>query len=169
VQEIKYNDFAEEFLDEIANTGAFLTVKTDDEVNTMTIGWGSLSYMWGKPVLIVMVRDSRHTYELIEKTNQFSLSLPFGAALKEELAFCGSNSGSEYDKFDECDLTTIAAQNIETPLIEGCDLHYECKLRFKQQMDPDDLDPMLDEEWYSSDEGYHTVYFGEIVGCYREE
>ena len=169
MKEISYNQFSKQALDALADSGAFLTVKTENEVNTMTIGWGSISYMWGKPVLIVMVRDSRYTYQLMEETNQFTVSIPFGAAMKEELAFCGSKSGADYDKFAECDLTTLKGEHIKSPLIKGCDLHYECKLRFKQQMDPESLDPEFDQQWYSSDEGYHTIYFGEIVGCYQEE
>ncbi|MBM7557568.1 flavin reductase family protein [Halanaerobacter jeridensis] len=169
MKKIEYNQFAEEALDAIADSGAFLTVKTEDDLNTMTIGWGSISYMWGKPVFIAMVRDSRYTYELLETTNQFTVSIPFADAMKEELAFCGSKSGREHDKFSECDLNTTKAKEIESPLINGCDVHYECKLRFKQKMDPDNLDPALDEEWYSSDEGYHMFYFGEIVSCHKEE
>ncbi|MGM0501081.1 MAG: flavin reductase family protein [Bacillota bacterium] len=168
MKKVNYNQFAKEALASLADTGGFLTVKNDDKVNTMTIGWGSLSYIWGKPVFIVMVRDSRYTYQLMEDTNQFTVSIPLGTAMKEELAFCGSNSGADCDKFSEANLTTIAGAEVETPLIEGCDLHYECKLRFKQEMDPDNLDPEFDEKWYSSGEGYHTVYFGEIVACHQE-
>ena len=169
MKEVGYNEFAEEALDGLADGGAFLTVKTEDELNTMTIGWGSISYMWGKPVFIAMVRDSRHTYKLIEQTNQFTVSIPFADAMKEELIFCGSKSGRNHDKFSEAKLDTYPAKDVKAPLIKGCDLHYECQLKFKQEMDPDKLDPVLDEEWYSSDEGYHTLYFGEIVACHKEE
>lgn len=169
MKKIKYNQLAEEALDAIADGGAFLTVKTEEDVNTMTIGWGSISYMWGQPVFIAMVRDSRYTYDLIETTNQFTVSIPFGDAMKEELTFCGTKSGRDYDKFTECDLDVTAAENVKSPLVNGCDLHYECQLKFKQEMDPDNLDPALDEQWYSSDEGYHTLYFGKIVASYQEE
>ena len=46
--------------------GAFLTVKSGDRVNTMTIGWGTIGFMWGKPIMTVMVRYSRHTHQLIK-------------------------------------------------------------------------------------------------------
>lgn len=169
MKEVAYNQFAAEALEGIANGGAFLTVKTAEALNTMTIGWGSISYIWGKPVFVAMVRDSRYTYELIERTDQFTVSIPYGEGMEEELAFCGSKSGRNYDKFAECELVTTAGKNLKTPLIKGCDLHYECEIKFKQEMDPDKLDPRLDEEWYSSDEGYHTLYFGEITACYQEE
>ncbi|MFO7819160.1 MAG: flavin reductase family protein [Halanaerobacter sp.] len=168
MKEVEYNQYAEEALEGLANGGAFLTVKTEDELNTMTIGWGSISYMWGRPVFIAMVRDSRYTYELIEQTNQFTVSIPFADAMKEELIFCGSKSGRDYDKFEEAGLDISPAENVKSPLIKGCNLHYECELKFKQEMEPDKLDPALDEEWYSS-EGYHTLYFGEIVACHKEE
>jgi len=39
--------------------GAFLTVKADDKVNTMTIGWATIGIVWKKEVFMVAVRDSR--------------------------------------------------------------------------------------------------------------
>ena len=42
--------------------GVFLTVKEGESVNTMTVGWGNVGYIWNKPVLMVPVRYSRHTY-----------------------------------------------------------------------------------------------------------
>ena len=74
MKEIAYNEHADKALD-ILSKGAFLTTAHDGKVNTMTIGWGSLSYMWGKPVFVVMVRHSRYTYEIIEKSGEFTVSL----------------------------------------------------------------------------------------------
>ena len=54
--------------------GAFLTVKADDAVNTMTIGWATIGYIWQKPVFMVAVRDSRHTFTLLEKTDNFTVT-----------------------------------------------------------------------------------------------
>ncbi len=45
--------------------GAFLTSKTTDELNTMTISWGNVGYVWGKPIFTVFVRKSRHTHHII--------------------------------------------------------------------------------------------------------
>ena len=73
--------------------GAFLTAKVDDKVNTMTISWGSVGFMWGKPVFMALIRPQRYTNEFIEKSNSFTVSIPFSSDLKQALGVCGSKSG----------------------------------------------------------------------------
>ncbi|GAB6099343.1 flavin reductase [Halanaerocella petrolearia] len=167
MKEVSYDEYMQEATQALSN-GAFLTVKTNDEVNTMTIGWGSIGYIWGQPVFMVMVRDSRYTYQLIEETDEFTVSIPLNGGMQEELKFCGSKSGRDYDKFAECDLTALDGKEVATPVIEGCELHYECKIKFKQPMDESNLEESVNSKWYS-EEGYHTLYFGEIVSCYLDE
>jgi flavin reductase (DIM6/NTAB) family NADH-FMN oxidoreductase RutF len=167
LKKIAYDKYIQEATEALSK-GAFLTVKTGDKVNTMTIGWGSIGYCWGKPVFMVMVRDSRYTYKLIEKSDEFTVSIPLKDQLKEELKFCGTKSGKDYDKFEECDLSIQAGQEVDTPIIKGCDLHYECKIKFKQVMNPDELNVEYDKKWYPQKD-YHTLYFGEIVGTYLDE
>ena len=66
--------------------------------NVMTIGWTQLGVVWGEPVLSALVRLSRHTYALLEKTPYFSVCVPRRGELAKELAYCGPRSGREYDK-----------------------------------------------------------------------
>lgn len=167
MKKIAYDDYIQEATRALSK-GAFLTVKSNDKVNTMTIGWGSIGYCWGKPVFMVMVRDSRYTYELIEKSDEFTVSIPLKGQLKEALKFCGTKSGRDYDKFSESSLSIQAGQDVNTPIIKGCDLHYECKIKFKQVMNPNNLDQKYNKDWYPQKD-YHTLYFGEIVGTYLEE
>ncbi len=51
--------------------GAFLTVKAGDAMNTMTIGWGLIGFIWQRSVFMVAVRDSRHTFSIMEKAVGF--------------------------------------------------------------------------------------------------
>ena len=48
------------------NEGAFLTVEAKGQKNVMTIGWALVGILWKKSVLMVAVRNSRHTF--IHKT-----------------------------------------------------------------------------------------------------
>ncbi|MBM7622569.1 flavin reductase family protein [Sporohalobacter salinus] len=164
MQEVKYNQYSTEALEAISK-GAFLTVQANGELNTMTIGWGNIGYIWGKPFFTVLVRHSRHTFQLIEETDEFTVSIPLDSDMREELNFCGTKSGENYDKFTECNLTVLSGQVVDTPVIGGCDLHYECKIKFKQVMDKENLDLDYKQEWYPT-EDYHTLYFGEIVKSY---
>lgn len=153
-------------MDYLHKQGAFLTTKVGDETNTMTISWGSIGFIWKKPMITVLVRKSRHTHELIEKAGEFTVSVPFDENMKKALGICGSRSGRDVDKFKECGLELHEGKSISTPVIKGCGVHYECKIVFKQDMAPNLLDEEIDNLVYGSKD-YHTVYYGEIVNCYE--
>lgn len=164
IKTIKFNEYSTEALEQLRK-GAFLTVKDGDEVNTMTIGWGSISVVWNKPIFMVAVRYSRHTYNIIEKAKEFTVSIPLAKDLKKELAYCGTKSGRDVNKFEECNLTLLEGQKISTPVIEECELHYECKVVYQQAMEPATLDEGIKKRFYL-DNDYHVLYFGEIVDSY---
>lgn len=145
--------------------GAFLTVRADGQVNTMTIGWATIGFIWRKEVFMVAVRDSRHTFSLIEKSDNFTVSIPMDGTFKKEVMFCGTKSGRDYDKFDECGLKQKKSVHVDSPIIDIPGIHYECKIIFKTPMDPALLDPDLESLYPEKD--YHTLYFGEILSCYE--
>lgn len=161
---IKFNDYSRETLEQLKK-GAFLTVKDGDEVNTMTIAWGSLSVIWNKAIFMVAVRYSRHTYNIIERAKEFTVSIPLEKDLRKELAYCGTKSGRDVNKFEECNLSLMEGQKISTPIIKECELHYECKVVYQQAMEPATLDEGIKERFYLNND-YHVLYFGEIVDSY---
>lgn len=167
MREIKYNDYAKEALDGLTK-GAFLNVTHEGRDNTMTIGWGSISYIWRKPVFMVMVRYSRHTYTMLDEAREFTVSIPFGDNFKQALALCGSKSGRDIDKFQSCNFPRVRANKVNAPLISGCNLHYECKVLYKQVLDPAALEPGLSNKFYGNDD-LHVLYYAEIVGTYLED
>lgn len=146
--------------------GAFLTVKAGTDMNTMTIGWGLVGVIWQRPVFMVAVRDSRHTFALMERAQDFSVSVPTGD-MKDALAFCGSRSGREVDKFAACGLATRPGQRIVTPVLEMPGQHLECRIVHKAPMDPSLMDRGLEALYPEKD--YHTLYFGEILACCEQE
>ncbi len=167
MKNVNYLSVAEEVMQQIKSKGAFLVAKSKDgkKTNVMTIGWAAIGYMWSKPIMTVMVRKSRFTHHIIEKASGFTVSIPTDD-LKEALNFCGTKSGRDVDKFKEYNLTTIPAQKVETPIIDISGFHYECKIVYKSEMNPDFLCKEYKEDIYT-DNDYHTFYFGEIVACYR--
>ena len=147
------------------NKGVFLTVKADAKLNTMTIGWALLGMVWSKPIMMVAVRDSRHTFGIIEKAADFTVSIPRDK-MKKEIAFCGTKSGRDYDKFMECSLVPGAAQKTVSPIIQVPGVHFECKIVYKSAMDPAFLNAGYNKDLYP-EKDYHTLYFGEILACYE--
>lgn len=165
-KDVPYDKHMTKVSEKLSSNGIFLTVQ-GDKLNTMTIGWGFIGHMWGKPIFIVPVRKSRFTYGLIENSDNFTVSIPYGD-MKKELSYCGSRSGRDVDKFKELGLIPVDGKVVSTPVIEQCDLHYECKIVYKQVMNPEFLDKEYDSRWYGNKD-YHMLYYGEIVACYEKE
>ncbi|MBI5578775.1 MAG: flavin reductase family protein [Deltaproteobacteria bacterium] len=144
--------------------GAFLTVKAGKQLNTMTIGWATIGFAWRKPIMMVMVRNSRHTFSLIEKAADFTVSVPTGE-MKKEIAFCGTKSGRDVDKLKECGLKSAPSRKVVSPIIQIPGIHFECRIVYKNAIDPARLSREYDPIYPEKD--YHTLYFGEIQACYE--
>ncbi len=144
--------------------GAFLTVKNGDELNTMAIGWATIGYVWQRPILMVAVRDSRHTFKLMEKSSDFTVSVTL-PNMNEKVMYCGTKSGRNVDKFKEIALKTVDSKQVRSPIIDAAGIHFECKIVFKSAMDPKFM--AKDFEKIYPEKDYHTLYFGEIVECYE--
>lgn len=167
MKEIKYNECANETVGNLSK-GIFLTSKAEGKVNSMTIGWGSLGFMWGKPIFMVMVRSSRYTYELLAKSTEFTVTVP-RTDMKEAIKLCGTKSGRDMDKLATAGLKTLAGIKTDTPVIDCAGIHYECKIVYRQEMLEAQMTPEMKDKWYSGDDGIHTLYFGEILTSYVTE
>ncbi|MCG6536838.1 MAG: flavin reductase, partial [Syntrophales bacterium LBB04] len=120
-----------------------------------------------KPILMVAVRSSRHTFRRIEVAKDFTVTIPAGD-MKKETAFCGSKSGRDMDKFKMCNLETAASRHVASPIIKTAGRCYECKIFYKSAMDPAHFDKDHDPSIYPKKD-YHTLYFGEILACYETD
>lgn len=145
--------------------GAFLTVKSAKALNTMTIGWATFGVVWMKPILMVAVRSSRYTFGIMEEAVDFTVTVP-GDDRRKEIAFCGSKSGRDVDKFKECKLEILSGRQVVSPVIKIPARHYECKIIYKSAMDPIYFNKDYAVSLYPQKD-YHSLYFGEILDCYE--
>lgn len=171
-REINVWDYAGKIMEETGK-GVLLTTKADGQVNTMTIGWGTIGIQWGKPIFIAFVRESRHTKKLLEKNGEFTVNVPLGAIDKSILGTCGTKSGRDVDKVKELGLTLEEPETISVPAIRELPLTLECKVIYKQDQNPAAIAPEYDTRYYAKgtpNEGdYHTAYYGEILAAYIVE
>jgi flavin reductase (DIM6/NTAB) family NADH-FMN oxidoreductase RutF len=169
MKEIAWSDHTEHLRKALSDGGAFLVVADGGgKANPMTIGWGTVGRVWKKPVFTVLVRRSRYTHDCILNSNCFTVNVPRLGQLKEELLFCGTKSGRDFDKAAECNLTLVPGKTVGTPVIEECALHYECRVVVRKQLQEDDfiLDDVLGQNYPTDD--HHLVIMGEILSAYAE-
>jgi flavin reductase (DIM6/NTAB) family NADH-FMN oxidoreductase RutF len=167
VKHIPYDQYLDKVNYRLSHSGVFLTSHKDKD-NTMVMGWGGITWYWRRPIFIVPVRTTRYTWHAINETGVFTVSVPLNDELREAMAFCGSKSGRDYDKFKECNLTALPGKFVRVPVIGECNLHYECKVVFKQTMEPSLLDGGIRERHYKEHD-FHTMFYGEIAACYLTE
>ena len=166
MKDVDYKRVAEDTINKLKEV-VFLTVKSGNTLNTMTIGWATFGVIWRKPIMMVAVRSSRHTFGIIEAAKDFTVTVP-GGDMNKELAFCGSKSGREVDKFKVCNLETTDSRQTDSPIIKTKGRHYECGIIYKSAMNPAYFDKDCDSSLYPQKD-YHTLYFGEILACYETE
>lgn len=158
--------------------GILLTTKNGDFVNTMTIGWGHVGILWGRPTFVAYVRESRHTRAMLENHGEFTVNIPTGPIDGGILGICGTKSGRDMDKIKELGLTLVDSDHVDVPGIKQLPLTLECKVIYTQKQDvasiPDDLikryyPNYIDSNVSFADADGHYCFVAEIVGSYLIE
>lgn len=134
--------------------------------NGMTASWGHLGSIWGRPnshnlpTAIVYVRPQRYTKQFTDSEELFTICM-FGGGRKKELAYFGTRSGRDEDKFAATGLTpifsdgTVYAAEAETVLI--CRKVYQAPVKEEYFADNAVLEACYPER------DFHDMYIGEII------
>ena len=158
-KEINARNFDENINRLLIDENAIFTAGVKDAFNSMTVSWGGIGIMWGKPIFTVMVRQSRHTYNFSEKYDEMTLSF-FSSDRKDAVAFFGQNSGKDVDKAKETGLTPIFYP--EGVSYAEADIIIVGKKVYSQLFDADGINDEKINTLYSTKD-YHKFYYYEIV------
>lgn len=129
--------------------------------NAMTVSWGQMGELWGKPVVTVYVRQSRYTKQFMDSHDHFTLSA-FPADCRKALAYIGKHSGREGDKLAEAGLH-LEFTALGNPTFREATLCLECRTLYSYRIDPANMAD--DVRGVYADGDVHTVYVGEIVNA----
>jgi len=129
--------------------------------NTMTVSWGSLGIVWGRPFMQVFVRPVRHTYQFIDTYDTFTLCA-FPERYRNDLDLLGTKSGRDGDKIAETKLTPMASRKVAAPGFAEAELIVECRKIYWSDIKPEHfLDPTVEDNYPMRD--YHRTYYGEVL------
>lgn len=114
--------------------------------NLMTASWGGVGYAWGRTVALCLIRPSRFTHGLVERTGRLSLSfLPKGCG--EALQTCGRLSGREGDKFARAGLHCAWREGVPFP--EEAETVLLCRVLYRDPLCAEGfVDPQLLPRFY---------------------
>ena len=167
MKEIDATELTVNIVDLWMNQWLVLTAGTPEDFNMMTVAWGSVGCMWGKPFAQIVVRPQRHTYGFTERYETFTLCA-FPAAYRKDLQTLGTLSGRDGDKLSHTALTVRRSAKVEAPSYNEASLVLECRKMYFQDIDPQGfVDQGIQVNYAAGD--YHRAYFGEILGVYVAE
>lgn len=151
--------FQAESFELFAKGQALLTAGDAEHFNTMTIGWGGLGTIWGRPAVTVYVKPIRYTHEFMERSDFFTVSF-YPEYFRRALALCGSLSGRDHNKAEEAGLVPVFLKNGVT--FEGATRTLVCKKIYRQSMDVGTMPEDAVQKYYQG-EPAHTMFLGEVV------
>jgi len=166
--EVPYDAHIPLLLKSLSRGGALLVAAEErDHPNVMTIGWAQIGVIWGRHIMSIMVRPSRYTYQCLEAGHDFTVCVPYPGQA-DEVLFCGTESGRDYDKFEECSFTAVASDGLTAPYIDECGVCYQCQVVNHADFVPEHIMPDICQQCYNSGD-YHRIYFGQILKVVADE
>ena len=149
----------------VFDTGwALLTAGKRANFNTMTISWGGLGTIWGKPVATVYVKPIRYTHQFLDQNDCFTVSF-YPAEYMNTLTMLGSRSGRLGDKISASGLTPMFHDKFIT--FEEASATLLCQKIYRQDLDKRFMMADVVNSFYAGDEP-HTMYIGEVVDILRK-
>ena len=160
-KEISYQEFEAQPFKKLDKEWALLAAGKEGDMNAMTVSWGAMGTMWGKPAITVYVRPQRYTKEFIDREDTFTLSF-FDEDNKKELTYFGKVSGRDEDKIASSGLTPCFCQGENAPVFKEAKLSFVCKKQFAQELDPKSfIDGEIIPKWYPASD-FHTMYIASV-------
>ena len=159
---MELNEYTEKPFVHFAEDWALLTAGVPGDFNSMTIAWGALGTMWGKPAAFLVVKPSRYTSEFLERHDEITLSW-YDAKYKKALGVFGSKSGRDTDKVAETGFTPRAIEGAVT--YEEAQETMVLRKMFTQQLDRSRFSPEI-LKWYAAgtkEEHAHILIIAEVL------
>lgn len=138
---------------------ALVTAGTKDSCNAMTISWGGLGTLWGRPVATVYVKPVRYTWNFMKENDYFTVSF-YDEQYRKALGVFGSKSSRDTDKVKETGFTPVYLENAVT--FREAKTTLLCRKIYTQDLDIDAI-PDFARERYYTEEAPHTMFIGEVI------
>lgn len=165
---IEATDLPDNVIDLIGKQWMLVTAGNKSSYNTMTAAWGAVGYMWSRPSTFIVIRDSRYTYQFLQREESFTLSF-FTEEYRGALRICGTKSGRDADKVSEAGLTPLEIPSGLMSFKEAR-MIIECKKIFVQEMDyaylTQPYKEKIMEESYNNEPSKHQLFISEITNIW---
>ena len=155
VDKISYNPFKK-----FHEQWGLVTAGTKEKFNSMTISWGSMGTIWGKPMITVFIRPTRYTYEFIKSNEYFTVSF-FDEKYRDKLSLMGNKSGRDIDKVKETGFTPKFLDKGIT--YDEASEAFVLKKWYFQFMDASQIPDDVKKVYYTPGDETHYMFIGLVV------
>ncbi len=148
--------------------GLLLAAGDSASCNAMTIGWGALGTIWGKPAVTVYVRKSRYTHGFMERGQYFTV---MRFADNRVVDYMGTHSGRDGDKAQALGLHVAYTEHGAPYYTEAVEV-IECRTMSAAVLSGDTFRDDVPQGMYTQGEdkdNWHSQYIGEVVGAMRRK
>ena len=148
---------------------AILSAGDKNSYNSMAIEWGSIGVSWKMPIFTVYVKDERYTYEFMQKTEIFTVSI-IEKKMFKKFAVYGTKSGRDINKEEVAGTHIRFLDDGGITFDEAVEV-YVCRMLGKAYIQDEDSYPGL-KAFYKKVQQYfknlkpHAMFIGEIIGHY---
>ena len=143
---------------------ALLCAGTKEKHNAMTISWGGMGTLWGKPVVTVYVKPCRYTFGFMNDNDYFTVSF-FPEEYRKALAVMGSRSGRDVNKDEAAGLTAKAIGQVTA--YEEAEVTIICRKIYWQDLVRENMPQEAVENFYLEEEP-HRMFVGEVVDVIKD-
>lgn len=121
----------------------------DGKVNVITLEWFMKTSI-RPPMFAISVGHERYSHVALQENRHFNLVIP-STEMREDVIFCGTKSGRDFDKIQERNMKTIIGKYKKLPILEDAVANFECKLVTQVNS------------------GDHTIFVGEVKYSWVDE
>ncbi|MFI3318761.1 MAG: flavin reductase family protein [Rikenellaceae bacterium] len=157
---------SENVIDIIGKQWMLVSAGDRERFNTMTASWGTIGFYSNEPVVTIFIRPERYTYEFIESSDRFTLTV-LEEGYRQALTTLGKLSGRDCDKISQAGLTPQFTES-GNPTFAEAKIVFECRKIFAQDMTEESfVEHACYEKWYGPGHGnLHKIYMGVIEACW---
>lgn len=127
-----------------------VTSEHDGVANVMAAAW-VMPLDFDPPKLMLVLDRNTWSRHLVEGSGAFVIQLPTRQQAELTLAV-GSSNGGAGSKFEQLDIRTSRAKQVEAPIVDGCVAYLECKV----------ISEPHNQEKYD-------LFIAEVVAAYADE
>ena len=157
-------EFTAQSFDIFNKEWAIVCAGEQEHYNAMTISWGGLGTLWGKPVVTVYVKPVRYTYQFMNDSEYFTVSF-YDEQYRNAMQVYGSTSGRNTDKEAVTGFVPVKLEHGVT--YEQAKVTLVCRKIYYNDLVLENIPEEVVQRTYTT-EAPHRMFIGEVIDVIRK-